>query len=121
MPGRFDQHAAAVADTSWILRTLERGFTLAPVVWQGSVTRAWIGATLDAPQEPAGHRVRLAGCAALSAAIVRVLLVGISHLLQPPMDGVVWLAVAPVALVCICAPRAVVAAWSSSRISRIGR
>lgn len=108
--------AVAVVGNSWIARTVERCFNLVPFAWRTSATRAWLEASLGTPHSRVAESVRLAGWAGLSAIIVHVLLVGIGDLLQPPMGGLIWLAAVPLALACIRAPQAVLAAWNSSRL-----
>ena len=115
-----DRYASviALAGHSRLLRTLERFWQLTAIGWRASVVRKGILAFAKDPHRSQAQRVRLVGCAMLSATAVHVFLVGASALTRPPVTGVAWVAIAAASLVCVGWSRSVVTAWRRSRIVR---
>ena len=111
--------ATALVGDSWVIRTLERCFTLVVTKWRTSAVGTGLAAYAKDPLVSPSQWVRRAGCAAVSAAIVHALLVGVSAFTKPPLTGVTWIVLVPTALVCVCWPGSVVSAWRSSRIIRV--
>ena len=107
--------AAAIASRSRLLRMLEQFFEGVLAAWRSSAMRARGAAIVRGPGTGAPHFVRMGGWAALSAAVVHIALTGVESLFAPPMSGVGWIAVIPLAVVCIIRPDAVVVAWNDSR------
>jgi hypothetical protein len=118
--GSAGRHAAAEAmvGDSWLFRGLERCFELIAIAWETSAV--WMGFVACFGESKIGpsQRVRLVGCAVLSAAAVHILLVGFGYLLEPPMVGLGWIVAVPLAGVCIGWPQVTVRALESSRVWR---
>ena len=112
-------HATATIDESWLLRVIERWFELVVIAWRGSSSRQWIGRTFF-DSRSAEARVAMVGWIAVSASVTHVALVGFDTLLRAPGTGIGWLAVLPLAGVCIGKPQSVAAAlaWSGLFKSR---
>lgn len=118
--GSADRHAAAaaVASDGWLIGRLERCFEMVAIAWRTSAARMRLAAVFGDPQIGPAQRVRLVGCAVLSAATVHILLVGFDDLLKGAMAGLGWIIAVPLALVCIGLPGATVRALESSRVLR---
>lgn len=113
--------AADIVGASRLFRGLERCLELLVIAWEASAIRTRLVACFDDASRESSQRVRLIGCAVLSAASVHIALVGIDYLMRPPMVGLGWIVAVPLAVVCIGWPRATVRALASSRVLRSRR
>lgn len=100
--------AAALVDSAWLLRIVERSFELTLAAWRYSSTRRWLEAVCP-PAQPADAWVAIAGWIALGASTAHIALIGFDRLFGATGAGVGWLALFGMALVCISRPAAVAA------------
>jgi hypothetical protein len=113
--------AVIVVGNSWLFGTLERCIELIAIAWGRSAVGVIVAAVFRDSEIIPAQRLRLIGCAVLSASVVHCLLVGVGELLKPPMGGLMWCAAIPLSLVCIGLPRQCLEAWKKSRAFGSGR